>query len=257
MAVAAPLRLAALALCELFWPERCALCDGDAGASPWVAATPAVRGLRAWDRPHLCAACAGALAAAPRLHRLEGGGPEAPLLVAAGRSEDERLVGLVGQLKYHGVRGLAWPLAGIAAPALALLAPHVGPADVLVPMPLHRDRRRERGFNQAELLARLLGAGCGRTIRADVARRRRATGQQARLPAAGPERAGNVLGAFAAAPAGADAPGAILVDDLATTGHTLAAAAAALQGAGWRVRAAVVVAAASGLGGNRARAGAA
>jgi ComF family protein len=99
-------------------------------------------------------------------------------------------------------------------------------ADAVVPIPLHRSRERERGFNQARELARHLGLPMR-----DVLVRTRKTGSQADLPAA--RRRKNVDGAFALK-TGASVEGSILVlvDDVSTTGATLNACAAPLLEAG-------------------------
>lgn len=255
---------AAAALADLFWPERCALCGAEAGAgeaTAWAAAGPAVGGLRRWDRPHLCRACLESLPGRPLLRRLaledgvgappagEPGSPRAGergLPLAAGRPESAPLVQLVAAAKYHGLRGLLWPLAEVAAAAAPLALGAGGECDLLVPVPLHQGRRRQRGYNQAEVLAALLAVVLGRPAAARLLRRSRPTGQQARIPSGDARRRANVAGAFAAA---APPPGAGLrvglVDDLATSGQTVAAAAAALQRAGWRPVWALVVGAAA------------
>lgn len=232
-------------LLDLLWPETCRRCGARRDEVPWSPAGPPVRGLRARDRPHLCAACARALARGPVLRR--EGEPSLPL--AGGTRTGAELTRLVGELKYHGVRGLAWPLARLAALALPALLAEAGPADLLAPVPLHRSRRRRRGFNQAALLARLLALRLELPCREDLLRRHRATGQQARIAAADPRRALNVAGSFLAAPAPAGpAPRIGLVDDLITSGATARAAAAALAAAGWRPVWAVAAGAVAGRG---------
>jgi ComF family protein len=102
-------------------------------------------------------------------------------------------------------------------------------ADLAVPVPLHPWRRRERGFNQAEDLARHVGLPVRLALR-----RVRRTQTQADLPAA--KRHGNVKGAFALAGANDSLSGKIvvLIDDVSTTGATLDACALALKEAGVR-----------------------
>ena len=165
------------------------------------------------------------------------------------RREDADLVRVVGLWKYHGVRGLAWPLARLLGPALRQAAADE-PAAVLAPAPLHRRRRRERGFDQCRQLATLAGAVAGVEV-ADILVRRRATAQQAALAATGAGRRRNVAGAFGARPPRpGESPAVIILDDLATTGATLAAATAAAREAGWRVTALVSVGQAGRLTGS-------
>lgn len=101
---------------------------------------------------------------------------------------------------------------------------------VLVPIPLARRRLRQRGYNQAAEIARELGRIWRLPVDAGVLDRVRETRTQTELdPQA---RIENVQGAFAAKrPTGAER--VILIDDVLTTGATLAAAATALAAAGW------------------------
>jgi predicted amidophosphoribosyltransferase len=130
----------------------------------------------------------------------------------------------VHALKYDG-----WPRAADAmAEAMRGLEPLTGGVS-LVPIPLGSRRMRARGYNQSAELARALAErGAGRV--ADCLRRSRETRTQTALtPDA---RRANVAGAFAA-PAAAPAH-CVLVDDVFTTGATLAAAAEALAASGAR-----------------------
>ena len=100
---------------------------------------------------------------------------------------------------------------------------------VLVALPLHDKRFRERGYDQAWLLVQALARATGREALPDVLLRARETRRQVGLSEA--ERALNVAQAFRAT---ASAPGRefLLVDDVLTTGATVRAAAEALQAAG-------------------------
>jgi ComF family protein len=107
-------------------------------------------------------------------------------------------------------------------------------ADMVIPVPLHASRRRERGYNQAELLARAFASMQGLPVRTDVLMRVRATEAQTHLSQA--ERRRNVAGAFALSdPMAAKMIAGrriMLVDDVTTTGSTLDAAAEPLRAAG-------------------------
>ena len=156
--------------------------------------------------------------------------------VIGGRPTGPGLVSVVGQWKYYGVRGLAWPLAPLLQAAVTTAEMRHGPVDCLVPIALHARRRRQRGFNQAAVVAHLIAKGTGRSVRTDILRRGRATGQQAKL-ASEEERRRNVVGAFSALPAqgraGTRRIG--LVDDLVTGGTTCDEAVRVLEAAGWKV----------------------
>lgn len=124
------------------------------------------------------------------------------------------------------------------APAYAVWLARAGAellaeADVLAPVPLHWRRLFARRYNQAALLAQALAQASGVPLVPDLLRRRRATPSQGRLSAVG--RARNVAGAFAVTPARAAALAGrhvLLIDDVLTTGATVAACAATLRRAG-------------------------
>jgi ComF family protein len=99
----------------------------------------------------------------------------------------------------------------------------------VVPVPLHRRRMAARGFNQAELLARVVAEALSLPLRTDRLRRIRETRAQASLP--GRLRREGPLGAFRAE---GDLSGArvLLVDDVLTTGTTASECARVLREAG-------------------------
>jgi ComF family protein len=102
--------------------------------------------------------------------------------------------------------------------------------EALIPVPLHGDRLRERGYNQALELARPLARESGIALRADILLRARATAAQSNLDAAARRR--NLRGAFAVVP-GSPLPAHIaLFDDVMTTGTTLRECALTLRRAG-------------------------
>ena len=129
--------------------------------------------------------------------------------------------------KYGRCRSLGRGLGGRLRESAADLLAN---ADIVVPVPLHRRRRRGRGFNQARELARHLGLPV-----VDALRRTRATPSQTDLPAAA--RHGNVRDAFALAPRlpwrtlNVEGLRIVLVDDVSTTGATIEACARVLRAA--------------------------
>ena len=136
---------------------------------------------------------------------------------------------LVHALKFDGWLALAPGMArSMVRPARRLAADRALP---LVPVPLSRARLRERGFNQAELLARGLAEETGWPL-VNLLRRSRTGHQQARLGRR--RRAANVLDLFEVdAGGGAGRPPVVLlVDDVVTTGATATACVAALAARG-------------------------
>lgn len=139
--------------------------------------------------------------------------------------------------KFAGRRSLARPLARLLVECCPE-GPETGVV-AIVPVPLAPRRQAERGYNQAALLAEGVGAAWRVPLRSRWLRRTRATRPQSDLGAA--ERRANVAGAFVAAPQVAGRS-VLLIDDVVTTGATLAACAAALRAAGARVVGALAVA---------------
>lgn len=109
---------------------------------------------------------------------------------------------------------------------LATALVELPPATIIVPVPLHPRRRRERGFNQAEVLAVALGRLLDRPVR-PLLRRVRYTTAQATLKA--DQRTKNIRDAFAIASLEKAPERVILVDDVITTGSTMAECAAVLR----------------------------
>jgi ComF family protein len=101
--------------------------------------------------------------------------------------------------------------------------------DLLIPVPLHRDRLRQRGFNQAALLARQLSAGLDIPWYPNLLRKTRESADQRGLNRQ--QRQRNLRGCFTCRPLPADCHVA-LVDDVITTGATAWEASRALQAAG-------------------------
>lgn len=139
------------------------------------------------------------------------------------------LRGAIIAFKFDDESDRAAHLADLLAERVAGLAPRA----LLVAVPLHPARFRQRGYNQSALLADGVSGSLG-WERAAPLQRTRATGQQAKLDAAA--RRTNVAGAFALTtgfdPARLAGETVVLVDDVLTTGSTVGACAAVLTAAG-------------------------
>lgn len=135
----------------------------------------------------------------------------------------------VHRLKYSDLTALAEPLGGLMA---SYWAQHPLPADVVVPVPLHAARLRERGYNQAALLADEMARRVGLAVDGHTLNRQRATAPQVELDAR--ERRENVRDAFHCADDTLAGQQVLLVDDVCTTGSTLEACAQALYAGGAR-----------------------
>jgi ComF family protein len=103
-------------------------------------------------------------------------------------------------------------------------------ADVLVPVPVHPSRKKERGFNQAEILARRIGEHLGLAVCPSMLVRNKKTMPQKGLDPAG--RLKNLEEAFSSGNMIEGVKGVILVDDIYTTGSTIEACTRALKKAG-------------------------
>jgi competence protein ComFC len=131
-------------------------------------------------------------------------------------------------LKYRGVSALARTMATAMAEFRAAWSP---PADVIVPVPLFGMRRRIRGYNQSELLAREIGRLSGLPVATKALVRRRATPPQVRQPDEESRRS-NLDGAFGPGRRAIEGVAVLLVDDVMTTGATLDACARVLLDGG-------------------------
>ena len=136
---------------------------------------------------------------------------------------------LIHGIKFAGKRRLATAM-GRRIAACEVLRGELDCIDVLVPVPLHRTRLRERGYNQSLCIAQGLAEVLAKPLLPDLVRRARATEQQARLD--GDVRMANVRDAFETRGPAPAAARIGLVDDVSTTGATIAACARALKAAG-------------------------
>jgi ComF family protein len=148
------------------------------------------------------------------------------------------------QLKYGGERRLATPLGAAVARRWARVG--IG-TTTIVPVPVHADRERHRGYDQAALIAEVAATNLGLPYMRAL-ERARATAAQFELGR--DDRAANVAGAFrlrtrtrtGSDPSLVAGQWVLLVDDVVTTGATLAACATALEEAGARAVSAIAVA---------------
>ncbi|KGM53367.1 competence protein ComF [Lysobacter daejeonensis GH1-9] len=211
------------------WPARCLLC-GDPGQDGRDLCAGCDRQLP-WSGP-ACHRCALPLPAAS-----EGDSAtctlcehEPPPLAHthAAFAYAAPLDRLLPRLKFHGELAAGRLMARLMAEALA----EQPLPEALVPVPLHRRRLRERGYNQAREIAAPLARQLGVPLRDGLLQRIRHTRPQSRLDAEG--RQGNLDDAFAVVARGPLPAHVALVDDVMTTGATLHAAAWALREAGVR-----------------------
>ena len=146
----------------------------------------------------------------------------------------EHIQRAIHALKYHGCPRAGYELAHIAASELAQAHSPLCDVDVLVPVPLHPAKKRQRGYNQAEWIARGLAAVWGTPIDTRSLVRKRNNSTQTHL--APNERWENTRGIFRLARPDLAGKHVLLIDDVITTGATLShCAEILLQGEGTRV----------------------
>ncbi|KAF0221447.1 MAG: amidophosphoribosyltransferase-like [Geobacteraceae bacterium] len=137
---------------------------------------------------------------------------------------------LIHRFKYDKKVQLRRPLGILAAQGLSTFASAASP-DLVIPVPLHVKRLKERGFNQAVLLGEVLAGHWRLPLSRDNLRRTRWTEPQINLSVA--ERTSNVRGAFGIkSPCAVKGKRIILVDDVYTTGSTVAECAKTLKQSG-------------------------
>ena len=129
-------------------------------------------------------------------------------------------------LKYERVSALADPLGRLLS---TYLTQHPLPFDLIVPVPLHPERRDDRGYNQAELLAKVIARQCGVSLNTSALVRKLNTTPQVGLNET--ERRRNVQDAFQCKQR-LDGQRVLVVDDVCTTGATLSECATALHAGG-------------------------
>lgn len=214
----APVRQLARDLADFAWPQRCPGCSALADPRLFLCDRCLER-IPLLDTA-LCVRCLAAGSDGSPCTRHDGYKAHARWIY------DEHAALIVQALKYEERPGLAKVLGHRMASALP---PGYRP-DLVIEVPLHPVRLRERGYNQAALLADAVAAAIGAPRPARALRRVRPTKTQALLGPA--ERRRNLDGAFRLADAGAwKGRSVLLVDDVLTTGATLEACLAPLNAA--------------------------
>ena len=212
---------------DLVFPPACQVCRTP-GVFPLCGACRA--GFRA-IRPPICQKCGKPLRGSPDLvftcipcrHRRL----RFTCARAAGVYEGA-LREAIHALKFGGRRALAEPL-GTMMVEVAATDERLSSAELVVPVPLHASRLRERGFNQSEMLAVEIAQGLDRPLCTNLLERTRLTAPQSGLLL--DDRRANVRGAFTRT-ALTWAGRILLVDDVISTGSTVSECARALRGCG-------------------------
>lgn len=188
---------------DFLMPARCAACDAPGR--------------------DVCKRCVAAISSPPAI--VLGARNGAPPLAALG-PYDGALRSAILAMKFRGAKLIGVRLGRWLAPKI------IFPFEAIVPVPLHRDRLRERGYNQAAQIAHGIAAVTRKQCIEGALVRVRATAPQSSLDLV--DRSGNVDGAFSRGPGVDRVAGrrVLIVDDVVTSGATMRACAAALHGAG-------------------------
>ena len=229
------LSLCIRSLRELFFPRRCVVCESFLAA----------------DEEDLCPACFAELPLTYQWDVIQNAAFErlalrfdveaAAALFRFGPASDYRRI--IYGIKYGNRRRLGFLMGFLLGTYLAG-SREFRRCQAVVPVPLHPLRRWKRGYNQAEEIARGAAEALGVPLETALLRRHRHTKTQTRLRSEAKTK--NVQGAFRVRPGRAAALQAagirhlLLVDDVLTTGSTLAACAAPLTAAGFRLSAATL-----------------
>lgn len=219
------------ALSSLFYPPTCVVCSGNAERLEYLCASCRSRAPRIVAP--FCAKCSepffGAITQTFNCANCEHRILHFDCAVAAYRSRGP-VRKLVHDFKYGRQRHLRYPLAEWLGETLSDPRLRGRRFDVIVPVPLHPARERERGFNQAALLAELLATKAALPLRAVLERIRYTTTQTAYDRA---ERMENLHDAFRLRKnRDVRELRVLLIDDVLTTGSTLSECARVLKAAG-------------------------
>ena len=229
---------------DLLYPPRCLFCQGVPQGNPANALQPLNLGFEGMERV-LCEDCARKIpwavsacpfCAYPGYPTNQEAGPCAwcwdehlafEFCCALG-SYSKRLRQSLYRFKYRGEKALAGPFGDLLSARLAGM-PWIGQVDLLVPVPLCRQRLKERGYNQSYLLADRVSKKFALPLEQRLSRVKETQSQTSLNKK---QRKANLAGAFIcpdALPAGCHV---LLVDDVLTTGATAHQAACTLKDAG-------------------------
>lgn len=203
-------------LCVTCFSEGAMICASCEAAIPTVTAVCFVCERRS-PTGEICPQCKGRT----RLRRFV-----APLPYREGAVRE-----LIHTLKYRGVREISEILARFITTYVKEMRITLPGKTILVPIPLHRKRLRERGFNQAEIIAKSLGESLSIPLQSNILKRAKYAPPQTTMKTR-KERKENAKDLYAVAAPVPDGATIILVDDVSTTGATLEEAARVLKEAG-------------------------
>ncbi len=219
-------------LINFFFPERCLFCSE---ILPFPYREPLCPACRERYRPggRICPYCEGFFRKEPDCTCLAENSPLLGLFVIA--LYDPHWRRLIHDFKYRNRRAVLRPLAGWLAGEI--VNSNYCKADLVVPVPLHPRREKERGYNQAALLARhtarVLQVPFCNLLARDMDTRSQTSVSRY-------ERYENVRGAFKVLPGEYGGKSILLLDDVYSTGSTMKEAALALKGYGARVYGAAI-----------------
>ncbi len=201
------------ALLDFVFPPVCIICSGNCEL----------------ETPLVCKACWAAFPK-PAAGSIEVKQPPGIARVFSVWEYDEKVEKIVHEVKFFRKFALSRRI-GSELSQVFLSEPCLKKSDMIIPVPLHKSRQRERGFNQSELLCEVIGRQADAKIEVSALRRVRQTKAQSKLNAA--ERAQNISGAFKVVkPELIRGKRVVLIDDVLTTGSTLSSCAGALLEAG-------------------------
>ncbi len=216
------------ALLSLLYPRRCPVCDEP--VRPWNALICGdCRPSLTYIQPPVCMKCGKHIGDSGQEYCADCA--ERSHLYDRGRAlfSYRSVAASIARFKYHGRREYAAFYAACMVNALGgfIRGCH---ADAFIPVPLHRSRRRRRGYNQAEVLARELSALTGIPVCGDLIGRVRKTAPMKELSAS--ERQNNLKKAFKILRNDVKLKTIIIIDDIYTTGSTIDAMSRELKKAG-------------------------